>query len=100
MSVAEHSNPKPSQEKPMTLQEHNQACRLQRQMKESGKHEDFCNVFTKCLPNHFTESVDPTALDVFTAWALIHPDLQEALAFVNDVLNHRPAKVGLEKLCG
>ena len=84
---------------PLTLQEANEACRLQRQMKDNGFNEEFPNIFARCLPDS-NGNFDPQALEVFRCWVLLHPNLQAALEFINAVLHHEDFRTPLEaKLC-
>jgi len=60
------------------LQKQNRGCEIQRSMSDSGKHPDFSNVFASALRGN------PTAFEIFSNWALFHPDLSDALDFLRD----------------
>ena len=77
----------------MTLKEHNRAFALQKRMEADGFSSEFPRVFARCLPSR-SEEIDWGAVVAFEAWALTHPHsvLNEALDFLNKVLNHRKAE--------
>ena len=70
----------------MTLQECNTGFSFQRDMSARGYHADFSTVFAQALPNTFTGQFNPLAVEIFSAWAHFHPDLQAALDFLKGIL--------------
>jgi hypothetical protein len=70
----------------MTLQEQNEACRLQSKMSADGFNAEFPRVFARALPSS-TGHVDWTAVVIFESWAELQPNLRPALDFLNQTLD-------------
>jgi hypothetical protein len=76
----------------LNLQQQNEATALQRRMGDEGFCAEFANVFAQCLPrsiNGASDQVDWNAVTVFESWALLHPNLKDALDFLKRVLADR-----------